>query len=185
MKNLLPVFLFASILISCQESQKTIQERSNTPSDIPVNNEQVDPSTFMKGIEGNWKQLTERNGKLVAFYPCDADNGTVEVRKDSGQYEMVLGFGHDAMLYTVTSMRNVDGGVMLIGKYIDLEGSENDSTLIKFDKEKNILSLDSYENGKIAITRIYTQEDNNSYEKIEQPCRECFTEEECASMGSK
>src|SRR5688572_8142180 len=96
---ILPVMIVA--MIACQPQKATSELTGNAHSPDSVSADDF-PSS--------WTKLTDQNGKLVIFHPCDANNVMVEVRHDT----LYLNWGEEEAFYMITSMRREQNKIILM-----------------------------------------------------------------------
>jgi hypothetical protein len=127
----------------------------------------------------SWTMLTQREGKLVVFNPCDANNPVIEIRQDT----LYINFGQEEGFYNITSiLKNDHDKVILVAKP-DF-GDNPDKFKVEFlDKERKQARWFIWSNDSTAETFTDTRF-VNEYANIKQPCRECWGEDVCAEADT-
>jgi hypothetical protein len=168
MKNLttpLCIGLLYTIIISCQPQQKSVSDLTASAMLKPVT---------LKDVSSSWTQLTENDGQLVIYHPCDANNTVVEVREDT----LYINWGQEEGFYTITSVKNSSTGKLILSAKSDY-GEEEDTFAVEFlDDEKKqarwFVWLNDSTSEIFTDTRLVSQ-----YREVRQPCRECWGKDVC------
>lgn len=185
------LFLFLFVLFSCkQEGHKaTLNEDSVVESDTIINLiEEAQPEIKEETLEKqDWElgplsmhylMLTEMEGEEVIFNPCDASNGEVRIDLKEGVLQIFLIEGHEVTPFTVKAIHKSE-------TRIDFDVEVYD----KFYEKGLFVKGLTADFGRTAwgaaafggvTERIYIKNENKSdYKVIDQPCRECWGEQEC------
>ncbi len=136
----------------------------------------VDPLssvTNQKKFSGAWVMLTEREGQLVRFHPCDATNPQVILKEDS----IYIHWGQDEASYKLTSSKPFHDKLLLTGKD-DLYQTEEKFFAEYINPEKKLVRWYVWLND--TTSAIFTDNRNaNHYPHIAQPCAECWGNDLC------
>lgn len=156
MKPISYIFIFG-ILLSC--SQQRIEEFEL--SELPK----------------NWVHLTEMDSGLVVYNSCDAGNLLMSFNNNS---EILFhGQQEDYEFEISESLLTENDSIEIV---TNLKGT-NDKQVFKFhwiDEEKGLLRLASLSPQKVGNNFVFvSQEQQSEFPSYDQPCIECWPEEEC------
>jgi hypothetical protein len=155
--------LFLSLItlfFSCHEHQRSLS------------NDRVDP--ILKEIPSSWTMLTEYNGQLVIFYPCDANNPVVDFRHDT----LHINWGLEEGFYHITSVAKPSPGQLTLTGETDLGETKENFYATFLDNEKKLsrwyVWLDDTTSAVFTDSRF-----DNQYKIVKQPCTECWGYDVC------
>lgn len=151
---------------SCSSSNNTVVNESKS----------FDLSQFPQ----QWTQLTKTDSGLIVFNSCYMGNSKLTFSKKNEQFELLMDGTQedDSLLVSVASISN--DTIVLVLKLRDT----NYSTIIKFfDWNKNHGVISS-KWGNNDISFYTTNEKLFKYSVVDQPCKECWPEEECDYIDS-
>jgi hypothetical protein len=117
--------------------------------------------------------LTERNGELIVYHPCDANNTVVEIRHDT----LYINWGQEEGFYTISSTQKEQSKIIFSAKPDYAEADEK-FTVEFLDAEKKkarwFVWLNDSTSAVFADTRTVAE-----YKTVKQPCLECWGEDVC------
>ena len=157
LRVLILVLLFLGFITSCQKEKKDYFD--------------------LKKLPKHWVKLTKMGGELVVFNSCDNGNLLLTISKKTDKYKLLLhGQQEDSEFEIIESFRQNDT-IIIKAK---LEDSE-EKQIFKFswlDKNKGIGHWITTYSNDFTLDYIFVEENNQiSFKKVEQPCRECWGEE--------
>lgn len=165
MKKLIFVFVALTILFSCSEEPKQ--------------------SIQVESLFSDWVELTENNGKQVIYSTCDGGNTTITIRKLEDSFMILLhGTQEDNMLIIREAYKKTSDTIYFTTVY---KGTDQECTqkLVLTDSTKQIASW-HFKYLDMEFTKICVNSKNqNAFEFIKQPCRECFEDEICAEWEKR
>lgn len=121
-----------------------------------------------KKFRSSWIMLTERNGELVRFAPCDASTPEVVLKKDSLQ----INWGQEEALYKLLSVKPFRDKLLLTAKNEPYETEE--TFIVEYvNDEKRLVRWYVWLND--TTSAIFTDAMfANRYPLVKQPCAECW-----------
>lgn len=151
------VLLFLLISPSCKEKY----------------NEEFDLDT----LPNHWIRLTEKDGNWVMFNSCYAGNQLITISKTKGRFEFLLhGEQEDSHLEILETTQRSDT-VFIRTK---LKNSDEEQ-VFKFYWTNIEMGLGRfitrYSNGFTSNELFVHRDKQTNFEKIDQPCRECWGDE--------
>lgn len=136
----------------------------------------------LKLIPKTWEMLTEEQGELIIYTPCDAENKMVQIYfGESGQFVLSLSYGQEAEEYVITgaSVDDDSKAGQEVTWTLDLEspGGEHIVAQAKYNEEEG---QGHWENLGPLFDNLpmVSGEQSMWYPLVEQPCMECW-EERC------
>ena len=120
-------------------------------------------------LEGEWQMLTDwGDGQQVIFYPCDADNRSIQVSSDT----LVIGWGQDASIGLIKSFYTEEDG-RIIFTVDDLDSETSNTYIFQFeDEDKKVTRWWMFGDDESSV---FVHEDKaDEYSTYEQPCQECW-----------
>jgi len=138
----------------------------------------------LNSLPNEWVRLTEKNGKLVVFNSCDAGNLQLTITKNKDQYDLLLHGEQDNSEYEIIETFKLNDTIFINAKW----KRSNEKQEFKFfwaDKQKYLgRFVTTYSNGFTSDNIFVTTEMQKNFEKIDQPCRECWGDE-CDEIENK
>ena len=137
-------------------------------------------------IENHWINLTEQDGKLILFYPCDADIKQIII--DAEKNELTMKYGQEDDVFKILSTNYVSNKELNFNILYSTFGKPQETTVnVKFiDVDKRIAKWSfTLIDGKTELNNEYlmiSEPKSINYKIVKQPCRECWTEEDCDSI---
>jgi hypothetical protein len=124
------IFLTCFLAVACTESDKSISNTDSIPVDSAsvkvdtsahtdttsqsIISQEVSAISTIGNLPADWVMLTNNGGQLVIQNYCDAENPSVSITQDSGEYKISRGMGQMGELYKVISFQRVSPGNFLI-----------------------------------------------------------------------
>lgn len=136
-------------------------------------------------LTGEWVALTESDSGMIVFNPCDAANMSMTIFKTDSTYLMEIEEGHEGMRAIISSA-TVNKGDTVTLKVNVLDWEAQYTYQFKWtDKSKGLANWISIfgENSKY-ISTIVSGEFADNYPVVEQPCEECWEEDDCAHWAT-
>lgn len=162
MKKLIPTLClsFVAALLSCHEQ--------SVPLTDGVSNK------ILSEIPSSWIMLTDYDGQLVIFHPCDANNATVDIRNDT----LHVNWGLEEGFYHITSIAKPSGQKIRLTAETDSGETEEIFSATFLDTEKKLsrwyVWLDDTTSAIFTDSRYKGQ-----YKEVKQPCTECWGYDVC------
>jgi len=151
------ILFITTLLISCQETH-------NEPFDLMT-------------IPENWVRLTENDGNLIVYNSCDAGNLLLSISNSDKKQELLLHGQQEDYDFTISNSRKLNDTVFIDAKW---KGTD-DKQSFKFiwtDKESGLGRwITAYSNGFTSDNIFVISEKQNNFERVDQPCRECWGDE--------
>lgn len=136
------------------------------------------PTVNLNGLPKKWVQLTEQNGELVIYEPCDWSNVEIEFKDTAGKTLLLLEGYQDSMEGEVIETTQSGDTLLIVtqlpyGKdYIDT------AKFIWKDKAKGLATWVDYFGATLTIVDAQYR---SSYKQVEQPCTDCW--DDCGGDG--
>lgn len=161
MKLLGLTLAFLTLLTSCMETKKVAFDLKLLPSD--------------------WVRLTEKDGKLVVYNTCDAGNLLLTISKKKENFELLLHGQQEDYDFEIMESFQLNDTILINAQWKD----SKEKLAFKFfwtDRKKGLGRwTTNYANGFISDQVFVTKDKQTSFEKIDQPCKECWGDE-CDEM---
>jgi hypothetical protein len=163
----LSTFVFLGLiaaLIACQPQKQTSDLTGNVGQPVPLYTDDL-PST--------WTMLSDQNGEMIIFHPCDANNTMVEIRYDT----LYINWGQEEGFYKITSLWRDQDKIFFNAK--SDYGEQEDQFSVEFlDAERKkarwFVWLNDSTSAVFADARTAAD-----YKTVKQPCLECWGEDVC------
>lgn len=161
-KKLLFVLLLIVTLVSfCKESKKEVKQEVFDINALPK----------------DWVKLTEKNEKFIVFNSCDSGNLLLNISKKGNNFEILLHGQQEDASFEILKANQQKDTVFITTKSLD----SNKKQVFKFfwtNKQKGLGRWTTkYPNGLVSDFTFVTNENQNNFEIIDQPCKECWGEE--------
>lgn len=148
---------FLLLLTSCKVTKKEAFDLNSFPKD--------------------WVRLTDKDGKLVVYNPCDAGNLLLTISKKSGHFELLLHGQQEDYNFKILETTQLNDTIFLKTKWKDSD-EQQDFKFFWTNKEKGLgRFITTYSNGYTSDNIFVTSDKQTNFEKIDQPCRECWGDE--------
>ncbi|MCO4805188.1 MAG: hypothetical protein KC456_01225 [Flavobacteriales bacterium] len=146
------------LLVSCNEETQTITAEQS--------------ELFM----GSWIQLTESPDGNIIFNPCDAENQSIEVAKNDGEWLFTYKEGHEMSIDTIVGVLPLKNGHQILMK----PGWSSD-TISAFAEITSDKTIDFTWNtdGEMGTLHFVKETWSEDYPVVDQPCVECWGVEGC------
>lgn len=132
-----------------------------------------DLNTFPK----EWVRLTDKNGKLIIYNSCDAGNLLLTISKKGEKFKLLLHGQQEDYDYEVLESTQLGDTVFIKTKWTDSD-TKQDFKFFWTNKEKGLGRwITAYFNGKTQDYIFVLADKQNDFEKVDQPCRECWGDE--------
>ena len=165
-KIILYIIFFTALIITSCNDKKT-----------PSNQEDFDLNTLPK----KWIRLTKKDNKLVVFNSCDSGNLLLTISNVKKNFEILLHGEQEDSYIKILKINQIKDTVFMETKYID----SNEKQSFKFfwiNKDQGLARfITKYSDGFVSDNVFVTTEKQNNFEKIDQPCKECWGDE-CNEM---
>jgi hypothetical protein len=163
MKFLVSLIPFLLFVISCDE-KKDVFDYNSFPE--------------------HWVKLTEKNGNLVVFNSCDAGNMLLTFSKYTDRFELLLHGEQEDYNFEILETRHHSDTTYFKAKWKNTE-EKQDFKFIWIDKEKGLgRFITLYSSGFTSDNLFVTSEKQTNFQKIDQPCKECWGDE-CDELENK
>lgn len=155
------LLLIITILSSCKESNEEIKQKS------------FDINTLPK----DWVKLTKKNKKFIVFNSCDSGNLLLNISKKGNNFEILLHGQQEDASFKILETKQLKDTVFITTKSID----SNKKQSFKFfwtNKQKGVGRwITKFPNGFVSDFIFVTNDKQNNFETMNQPCRECWGDE--------
>lgn len=119
-----------------------------------------------------WVRLTENNGKLIIYNSCDGGNLLLTIKKKGENFGLLLHGQQEDYDYEILESTQLGDTIFIKAKWTDSE-TKQDFKFFWTNKENGI--------GRWITTHfdeiLVLADRQNDFEKVEQPCRECWGDE--------
>lgn len=155
------LFLFTALFFSCKESNEEIKQKS------------FDINTLPK----NWVKLTEKNKKFIVFNSCDSGNLLLNISKKGNNFEILLHGQQEDSSFKILETKQLKDTVFITT--ISIDSNKKQSFKFFWTKKQQGVGrwITKFPNGFISDFTFVTNEKQNNFETIDQPCRECWGDE--------
>ena len=145
---------FLLILTSCKETNKEAFDLNSFPND--------------------WVRLTDKDGKLVVYNSCDAGNLLLTISKLNNHFELLLHGQQEDYDFKILEATQLNDIIYLKAKRKDSD-EQQEFKFFWADKEKGLgRFITTYSNGFTSDNLFVTKDKQITFEKFDQPCRECW-----------
>jgi hypothetical protein len=133
-------------------------------------------------LSDNWTRLNIENEEYVIIEPCDAMNNKIQLLQE--KTELFITWGHEEETFKILNIEKTNTGYDILIQHYDNE-------IVKF-------RIENYDPEKRITKWTWTFGDNNDHEflmtdkeglknikTISQPCKECWTDEECDEVQKR
>lgn len=155
--SLLPLIVLFALITACQEAKRA-------PFGL---------NAFPK----HWVRLTKKDGKLLVYNTCDAGNLLLTISKKNGRFGLLLHGQQEDADFEIVDATQADDTIFLQTKW---KGA-NQAQSFKFfwTDRKNGLGrfVTTYPTGLVSDELFVIRNKQINFEKVDQPCRECWGEE--------
>ncbi|TWP29261.1 hypothetical protein ETU08_03455 [Apibacter muscae] len=126
--------------------------------------ESLNSDSTKYSLVGIWNKLTINKKDTIIYQPCDANNTSIKVTRDS----VIIDYGQEILAYFILEKNNYNN------KHIEfkLSGTNNKLECIINNKTTAFWIINGTKN-------LFTKSDISKFKTIEQPCIECWEEDEC------
>jgi hypothetical protein len=135
---------------------------------------------ILKEIPSSWTMLTEYNGQLVIFHPCDANNALVEIHDDT----LHINWGLEEGFYRIKSITKPSNGKIAMTGETDIGENEERFSVTFLDAEKKLsrwhVWLDDTTSAIFTDSRF-----KDDFKEVKQPCSECWGYDVCNEAEGK
>lgn len=157
MKFLILSFSFFLLFTSCRETKETIFDLNSFPKD--------------------WVSLTEKEGKLVIYNSCDAGNLLLKISKNRNNFDLILYGQQEDYEFKVLKSSQLNDTIYFKTKWKNSK-KKQDFKFFWINKENEIGKfITRYSNGYLSENIFVTNVKQTRFEKIDQPCKECWGDE--------
>ena len=132
-----------------------------------------DLNTFPK----EWVRLTDKNDKLIIYNSCDAGNLLLTISKKGEKFGLLLHGQQEDYDYEILESTQLGDTVFIKTKWTDSD-TKQDFKFFWTNKEKGLGRwITAYFGGKTRDYTFVLADRQNDFEKVDQPCRECWGDE--------
>lgn len=128
-------------------------------------------------LSKDWVRLTEKDGKLIVYNSCDAGNMLLTISKVSDHFELLLHGEQEDCDFEILETTQLNDTIFLKAKWKDSDEKQE----FKFfwtNKEKGLgRFITTYSNGFTSDNLFVIRDKQTTFEKFDQPCRECWGDE--------
>lgn len=125
----------------------------------------------------DWVMLTEHENKLVVYTPCDAGNLLLAITKNEEGYCLLLHGVQEDIPYSISESYKHNDTIMLY----TVRKDSRDKQVFKFvwhDHARGVGRwITTHPNGYHSDNIFTTSHRETDYERVDQPCRECWGDE--------
>jgi hypothetical protein len=159
-----------------KSSDSVVVEKENIPVEI-TNSDSLE----FANLPLQWEMITHQNDEFVLYHPCDAANPSITIDKEKMTIDVV--YGQDGNSFTIKSWKYEERPYKDEFEYIytfeTVDYYKSEKTLkLNYDKGDGVSGWSGVfdTDGPVLFIpeRLFEK-----YPKIKQPCRECFSEEDC------
>ncbi len=149
--------IYFTFLCSCEDTRTVSFDLKNLPSD--------------------WVQLTKKNGKFVVYNSCDSGNLLMTISKNENKFKLLLHGEQEDSEFEILKSFKLGDTIFLNTKSID-SGEAQKFSIFWLEKQKNTARwITKYPTGYISDNIFVSKEKQTNFERIDQPCKECWGEE--------
>lgn len=132
-----------------------------------------DINTFPKA----WVRLTVKNDKLIIYNSCDAGNLLLTISKKDEKFKLLLHGQQEDYDYEILESTKLGDTVFIKTKWTDSD-TKQDFKFFWTNKGKGLGRwITAYFGGKTRDYTFVLADRQNDFEKVDQPCRECWGDE--------
>lgn len=128
-------------------------------------------------LPNDWVKLTEKDGNLIVYNSCDAGNTLLTISKNKNRFELLLHGQQEDYKFIILESTQQRDTIYLEAKWKE----SDDQQTFKFfwiNKERGLGNFTTtYSNGYTSNDLFVTKDKEKNFEKINQPCRECWGNE--------
>jgi hypothetical protein len=134
-------------------------------------------------LQNKWVRLTEKNGKLVVYHSCDAGNLLLTIAKDKSHSSLLLRGQQEDYDFDIIETFHRNDTIFISTQSKKFEYKQ-DFTFYWTDKQKSLGRFTATLSNGFALDDLFVTINNQTnYEKVAQPCRECWGDE-CDEMDA-
>lgn len=128
-------------------------------------------------IPKEWVRLTDKNGKFIVYNSCDSGNLHLTISKKGEKFGLLLHGQQEDYDYEILESIEVLDTVFIFAKWVDSD-KKQDFKFFWINKEKGLGRwVTQYSGGTLSDNTFIVAERQNDFEKVDQPCRECWGDE--------
>lgn len=128
-------------------------------------------------IPKEWVRLTEKSEKFIVFNSCDAGNLHLTISKKGEKFGLLLHCQQEDSDYEIVESNQVKDTVFINAKWVD-SNKRQDFKFFWINKEKGLGRwVTQYPGGTLSDNTFVVAGRQNDFEKVDQPCRECWGDE--------
>jgi hypothetical protein len=128
-------------------------------------------------IPKEWVRLTEKNGKYIVYNSCDSGNLLLTISKKGEKFGLLLHGQQEDYQYEILESIEVLDTVFIYANWVD-SNIKQDFKFFWTNKERGIGRwVMQNSRGTLFDNTFIAAERQNDFEKVDQPCRECWGDE--------
>jgi hypothetical protein len=134
-------------------------------------------------IPSNWIRLTKTDSIPIIYSTCDGGNRLISILKKDGGFNLLMHGQQEDYEYTVKDVRINESGIILITATWISSTDEQEFKFTWIDIENGLGKWETtFEPNFHHVDEFVSKEFEQNFPAIEQPCIECWGEEECDLM---
>lgn len=168
MSNRSVALLMLIFLVACKESKKE-------PFLTPFN---------LANLPAEWVQLTKTDSGYIVFNSCEMGNTLLTISKKKDHPGLFLSGTQEDNNFDILESQQANDTVFIKTRWKDSKEIQ-DFKFVWVDKAKQIGRwITLFSNGYLNNNVYVTAAAQTHFPKVDQPCRECYGEDECNFLAS-
>ncbi|UKN03798.1 hypothetical protein K6119_09875 [Paracrocinitomix mangrovi] len=174
------------IVISCN-SNSNIHESLQETKNEQNSSDSIDIAKFqpyeLDEFPKNWIQLTKTDSSFIIYESCDMGNGMISITEVENNWTILLHGTQEEFKFKIINSRISSSGEILINSE-SFETNEKLNCSISWNEKYSGVAAwkFNWENGHSTINDYVNSEFEKEFEKVEQPCTDCWSQEDCDAM---